>query len=378
MTSAEAVLLLRILLKELPGLRQRPAYHKDYLLWEKKIVKVLSEGLGPMYLERFEQYRPGVGAADYDAYLQDLDRKTRLLQEIIKERRSMTAEPPEGFAKERVMNLNSRDVPAPGQAPAPCQPPAVSMDTGPEEIAKPLDPPAAGPEPLAEAQAEIKAEINEEKPPTGAPKGQEQPLLAAEAEAKEKIAETERLLEKTRQALEKHRTRLAALNHLKEMLEAEGESLEEMAAEIFAGLGLEVGSGEGEGLYVRVAGAAVPLEAVAAPGVVPERALRRLIARLADEPPQGFKTRGILLGSALHDTPLQERLSGDTPFFENKLVEQAAIFEICLLSLKDLCSVFAASETPDVAETRARILTAGGGATCQFPAPMSLGDNRPT
>jgi hypothetical protein len=192
------------------------------------------------------------------------------------------------------------------------------------------------------------------------PKRAESVALPSEAELRERISEKERLIEEAQQDLTLLRRRLDVLSLVGGLLEAEGENLHELVTKALGQLGVEVILSEERELFVRQNGNLIPLEMEAAQGKVSERAMRRLIGRLPDGAPQGCRVRGLLLGNAHLETPPEERLAADTPCFEERLVEQAKSFDVCLLSLKDVFRLLTGQGTPAQEEFCSSLLNTVG------------------
>lgn len=378
MTTSEAIPLLRELIRRLPDIRHRPAYNSDYRLWEKEVLKVLAEGFDLTYLARFERFKPQrVRDTDgYESYVRDLDKKKRLLEEIILTHKSLLCGCPDPVAppvvEPDIIEMRPEDLSALGLEPEhlemllkPAEPAlsfsyqeAKRKEVAPQPTPTQAEPPRGEPapepvksQPAPQAPAAPQAEPAPSPqaaaaPEAPEPKRAESVALPSEAELRERIREKERLIEEAQQDLTLLRRRLDVLSLVGGLLEAEGENLHELVTKALGQLGVEVILSEERELFVRQNGNLIPLEMEAAQGKVSERAMRRLIGRLPDGAPQGCRVRGLLLGSAHLETPPEERLAADTPCFEERLVEQAKSFDVCLLSLKDVFRLLTGQGTP--------------------------------
>lgn len=374
MTTSEAIPLLRDLIKRIAGLRHRPAYNADYRLWEKETLRVLAEGFDLSYLARFERFKPQRlrDTDGYESFLRDLDKKKRLLEEIVLAHKSLLCGCPDPSAEPPAAELRPEDMtvlptePPPAAPQTPVQPPAAE----PAHRAKPAEEPApqaAPPTPQVEAQAAPQPAPPEPPPepqaqaapaaPAGEPRNW---TLPSEAELREQIRAKERLIEETQESLALLRRQLDVLGLVGGLLEAQGETLQELAGKALGQLGVEVALSEQKELFIRQNGHLIPLEMEAAQGSVPERAMRRLISRLPDGPFQGCRVRGLLLGSSHLETPPEERLRTELPCFEERLVQQAESFDVCLLSLKDIFKLLAGQAAPPPEEFRQAILNTVG------------------
>jgi hypothetical protein len=368
MTSSEAMPLIRDLIARIPGLRHRPAYNAEYQSWEKEAVKVLAEGLDLSYLGRFDRFKRERGRSldNYPAYLADLEKKRRLLDEIVATHGALICGA--GMPSVPAVELRPEDMTALGVAPE-----EIELKLHPVQ---PELPPAWRRSP-GEAHQGARAEAPEQPVPPRQPEVPgAQPELAAERALSDKITHAERMIEDAQRALARYRRELGLLARHKRLLSAEGEALEGVVAETLAGLGLEVARAADGGLVITAGGDRIPLEVASAAGPVPERPLRRLIGRLPDQTddgrPRGAAARGVLVGSACLGAPLDTRLG--QPCFEEGLVEQAASFAIRLLPVGELFAALTAQEAAPE-DLGPRLLEGPGAAAAAPPHALAAQDS---